>query len=133
MGPSRSVIVLTAAAGGLLSGLGIVFWTVSSPSLGRVSWTDYLPYGRRRGDHLSRRAEDHQRNRRETDPLPSTRAEDPVEFAPAIATPEDERRTGEQVESPPAVTTPESERRTGYDRRKITPRPTPPMNPPPKT
>jgi hypothetical protein len=59
IGPTNSTVILTGTAGGLATGLGMVFLlTPGGPLRGR-RWSDYLPMGRRSSDRQAgRRAGD---------------------------------------------------------------------------
>ncbi len=134
LGPSGLVIVLTGMAGGLATGLGLIFLTAPAGRQWGRRWTDYIRYGRRATDHMGRRADDPppshiveysgprrrasdfpMENRREEQPParrssdtpPARRATDPPSAAPIA-----------EVAQPPAPVRPE-------------PKPTPSVEPAP--
>jgi uncharacterized protein involved in exopolysaccharide biosynthesis len=76
LGPSRAAIVLAGLAGGLATGLGLVFLTAPAGRQWGRRWTDYLRQGRRTGDRESQRAQDLSPNRRAEDRKFGRRAAD---------------------------------------------------------
>jgi hypothetical protein len=76
LGPGRALLVLAGVAGGLFTGLGLVFLTAPSGRQWGRRWTDFLTHGRRATDRTVRRAED-QRSPSSTNAVNSNRrAED---------------------------------------------------------
>jgi polysaccharide biosynthesis transport protein len=118
-GPGRTSIVLAAATGGLMAGLGLVFLaTPMGSNLGRRRWNDCVNMGRRAGDML--------RRRRSTDTPDST----PPAGGPGRETANEllvpvRRRADDRPAPSPEPACPQAglssavnpDRRTGHDRR----------------
>lgn len=108
LGPSRALIVLAGLAGGVATGLGLVFLTAPAGRQWGRRWSDYLRHGRRATDHAGRRASDPRPETRGDNATPRRRGEDPP-LAPSGEVPPRGRRATDTtpVHRAPAAPSPE--------------------------